>query len=421
MRGGALRLPEFRALAVAGLLSATGDQLARVALSVLVYDRTSSALLTALTYALTFLPAVLGGPLLSGLADRRPRRRLMVGANLLQALAMAAMAVPRLPLGLLLGLLVVVNVLAAPFNAARAALMPDVTRDRYVSALVVDRTLQQTAQVLGFVGTGLLLLVLSPSTALIGDAASFLASAVLLRGWVLERAPATALDGAAGSVGAVGAVGATGAAGATGVTGAAGRRSRVGGALHDASLGTSTIWRDPRVRQAVLVTWVVSAFAIVPEALAAPYARTLTGGPLLVALLMAANPVGNVVSGLWARRWSSRGERALGPLAQLAVLPLAFCLLRPPASVVLGLVGLSGVGMTVSLVARTVFVANIPTRVRGRAFGVAAAGITVSQGVAVAIAGAAASPLAPSTVIGAAGLVGSAAAVVLTTATRVRA
>jgi len=416
VRGGALRLPEFRALAVAGLLSATGDQLARVALSVLVYDRTSSALLTALTYALTFLPAVLGGPLLSGLADRRPRRQLMVGANLLQALAMAAMAVPRLPLGLLLGLLVVVNVLAAPVNAARAALMPDVTRDRYVSALVVDRTLQQTAQVLGFVGTGLLLLVLSPSTALIGDAASFLASAVLLRGWVLERAPATAVASAGGAAGAAGVDGVV-----DGAAGAAGRRSRVGGALHDASLGTSTIWRDPRVRQAVLVTWVVSAFAIVPEALAAPYARTLAGGPLLVAMLMAANPVGNVVSGLWARRWSSRAERALGPLAQLAVLPLAFCLFHPPAAVVLGLVGLSGVGMTVSLVARTVFVANIPTRVRGRAFGVAGAGITVSQGVAIAIAGAAASPLAPSTVIGAAGLVGSVAAVVLTTATRVRA
>jgi len=44
-----LGLPEFRGLALAGLLSAAGDQLARVALSVLVYQRTSSPLLTALT------------------------------------------------------------------------------------------------------------------------------------------------------------------------------------------------------------------------------------------------------------------------------------------------------------------------------------------------------------------------------------
>ena len=48
---GVWALPEFRVLATAGLLSAVGDQVARVALSVLVYDRTSSAVLTALTYA----------------------------------------------------------------------------------------------------------------------------------------------------------------------------------------------------------------------------------------------------------------------------------------------------------------------------------------------------------------------------------
>ena len=40
---------EFRALFLAGVLSVAGDQLARVALSVLVFDRTDSAGLTALT------------------------------------------------------------------------------------------------------------------------------------------------------------------------------------------------------------------------------------------------------------------------------------------------------------------------------------------------------------------------------------
>src|SRR5260221_14792002 len=65
---------EFRALWLAQLLSVAGDQLARVAMTVLVFDRTHSALWTALTYAVTFLPWVIGGLALSGLADRRPRR-----------------------------------------------------------------------------------------------------------------------------------------------------------------------------------------------------------------------------------------------------------------------------------------------------------------------------------------------------------
>ena len=66
----ALRVPEFRVIWLADAQSAVGDQLARVALSVLVFERTSSALLTALAYSLTFLPALIGGALLSGLADR---------------------------------------------------------------------------------------------------------------------------------------------------------------------------------------------------------------------------------------------------------------------------------------------------------------------------------------------------------------
>jgi hypothetical protein len=44
-----------------------------VALAVLVFERTGSPGQTALTYALTFLPAVLAGPLLPGLADRPQR------------------------------------------------------------------------------------------------------------------------------------------------------------------------------------------------------------------------------------------------------------------------------------------------------------------------------------------------------------
>src|SRR5258708_33286777 len=72
---------EFRALWLAQLLSVAGDQLARVAMTVLVFDRTHSALWTALTYAVTFLPWVIGGLALSGLADRRPRQQVMVACD----------------------------------------------------------------------------------------------------------------------------------------------------------------------------------------------------------------------------------------------------------------------------------------------------------------------------------------------------
>src|SRR5437660_1162991 len=69
---------EFRALWGAQLLSVAGDQLARVALTVLVYDQTRSALLAAVAYAASIIPVFLGGILLSGVTDRRPRRQVMI-------------------------------------------------------------------------------------------------------------------------------------------------------------------------------------------------------------------------------------------------------------------------------------------------------------------------------------------------------
>ena len=47
---------EFRPLFGTFLLSTIGDQLARVALTVLVYERTDSPLLSAVTFAISYLP-----------------------------------------------------------------------------------------------------------------------------------------------------------------------------------------------------------------------------------------------------------------------------------------------------------------------------------------------------------------------------
>jgi MFS family permease len=83
---------EFRALWLAQLLSVAGEQLARVAMTVLVYDRTHSALLTAATYAVTFVPWIIGGLALSGLADRLPRRQVMVACDVLRMALVCLMA-----------------------------------------------------------------------------------------------------------------------------------------------------------------------------------------------------------------------------------------------------------------------------------------------------------------------------------------
>src|SRR5215471_15893363 len=142
---------EFRSLWLAQVLSVAGDQLARVALTLLVFDRTGSSLLAAVTFAASIVPTFVGGITLSGLADRWPRRRVMIACDLSRALLVAIMALPGMPLVALVGLLVLVTLISAPFTSARAALYPDVlTGDKYVVGTAVTLITFQVALVLGF-------------------------------------------------------------------------------------------------------------------------------------------------------------------------------------------------------------------------------------------------------------------------------
>ena len=63
---------EYRALWFAQLLCIGGDQFARVALAVLIYDRTGSPALAAVTFAVTAVAMAAGGLLLGWTADRYP-------------------------------------------------------------------------------------------------------------------------------------------------------------------------------------------------------------------------------------------------------------------------------------------------------------------------------------------------------------
>ncbi|QUQ62313.1 MFS transporter [Kutzneria sp. CA-103260] len=372
---------EYRALLSAYTISMAGDQFARVALSVLIFERTGSAALTALTYALTFLPDLVGGPLLSGLADRRPRRTVMITADVLRAVLVAVMALPGVGFPVIAALLVVVQLAGAPANAARGALLPQILGgDDYPAGQAGLSSAGQAAQVAGFAGGGALIVAIGTGGVLLADAATFAASAALVLLGIRHRDAAATTEA---------------------------KRSWGSDLLAGARLVATT----PRLR-ALIAYACISGIYIAGEALAAPYAAELGGGPTLVGLLFAGFAAGAVAGMLLLARLSAPTQLRLLPLlAVCSCLPLVLCLLDPPAPVVVLLFVLSGVASGYQVTASTTFMRNVPDDRRGQAFGLAVTALKVAQGVGVGLAGVIAEGLTPHGTVALAGVVGVLAAV----------
>jgi len=382
--GDVFAVSEFRALWLAYLLSVAGDQLALVALTVLVFDRTHSPLLTAATYAVSFLPWLLGGLALSGLADRLPRRLVMIACDLARAMLVATMALPGMPLWLLIALLFVVTLLDSPFRAARSAMIPDILPgDMYVLGTAAMQTTNQTGRVLGFAMGGVIVGALGVRPALGADAATFAASALLVWLGVHSRprparaGPATQADG------------------------------RNGSALR-------FVFADKRLRTLMLLGWLV-AFYAVPEALAVPYTARFHGGALAAGLVLAAGPFGAIIGSIAFSRLvdPSKRLRWMGPLAVGCCAALGLCFFRPGLAASLVIFAASTSLSAYQLSANAAFVSAVPAHRRGAAFGLANTGIRVGQGAWFLVAGAAAGFVTPATVIAASGILGAASAAVL--------
>jgi MFS family permease len=434
--GEVFRNAEFRALWAAELCSILGDQLARVGLAVLVYGRTGSAAWTAATYALTFLPALAGGVLLGRLADRYRRRELMMVADLARAGLLGVMALPGVPLWLLCVLLVVVVTLGAPHSAAQGALLPDVLGSRFEAGLAVRQITSQSAQLAGFGLGGAALTVVSPSVALAADALTFAASAALVRFGLRDRPVAAAAgptaaaaeeatgdaapgDAATGDAATGDAVTGSDAGGGDAVTemdaGRSGAARSGAQWLADTRAGVHAVAGNRTRRVLAGLVWLVGCY-VVPEGLAAPYAAALDADPLVVGLLMAADPAGSVLGAWLITRLvpAHLRPRLIGVCAVAGGLSLAGCFAGPGVVGSVLLWGISGLFSSACLVqAQASFVRATPDELRGRAIGVAASGLIAAQGIAILLAGVLAERIGAVPTVGLTGLVGALVAGVL--------
>jgi len=151
----ALRIPDFRLLWAAGLISSLGSWLLVIAIPAYILAVTGSLRDTGLTLAAEYLPQLVLGPVAGVVADRWDRRRLMIAANLFGAGAVAVML-----LGLSPGRFWVLYVALVAENAG-AALYGPALRAR-TPAIVGTGPLLSSANSLTSAGGGIVGLIGGP-------------------------------------------------------------------------------------------------------------------------------------------------------------------------------------------------------------------------------------------------------------------
>ena len=372
---------EFRALWMAQLLSVVGDQLARVALTVLVYDQTRSALLAAITFVVSIVPTFIGGVTLAWLADQYPRRAVMITSDIVRAVLVVVMAIPGVPLAVLVALLFVVTLAGAPFLAARAAIYPDVLRatgtcwvPQCRSPRSSSRRSSASRSEVRWSGCS------DPGTSMLADAATFVVSALIVRAYIRPRAaPATMISGDHVS-------------------------SRLAGVIAGARL----VFATPALLTPMLFGW-LAAFYNAPEGVVTPLARVLGGGAAAVGVLLAAQALGQAVGAIVFSRFVAPAVRLrfMGPLAVSTCAVLVLFAWRPGLAVSLLILIASGLFASYQLAANAAFVSAAPQQRRSQAFGLAQGGMSLGQGTVLILAGAAAEHHAPARVIAVCGAVGA--------------
>jgi len=373
---------EYRTLLAGQAQSLAGDQVARIALTVLVYSRTRSPLLAAAAYTASVLPWLVGGLVLAGLADRWPRRQVMVACDMARGALAGLMTVPGMPLPAMTGLLFAVTLLDGPFTAARAGTLRDILPGgQYRTGVAVTMSTFMAAMVAGYAAGGVLVAGIGARPSLLLDAATYLVSAAAIRLTVAARPAA---------------------------------RQRSGNPAQALAL----VFSSGQLRTCMLFGWLAGVYTV-PAALAVPAAASVGGGPAAAGLVFAAAPLGTAAGAvLYHRAGAARQARWMGPLAVLCCATLALFAAGPGLAAALMIITGSGAAGSFQVAANAGFMAALRRDQQAQAFGVAQAGMAAVQSVSYLAAGAAAAAAGPAVVIAAWGIGGAAIALALTASWR---
>ena len=346
-----LAVPIYRTVFLTRALAIGADTLRTVALSVLVFTATGSALLGAVTYGISFLPQVVGGLVLGALPDLLRPRLLLVTGYALEAASATLLAVG-LPVWASLLLVAGIGCLAPVFNGTSGRLTADaLDGEAFVMGRSMFQLASSAAQILGLAGGGVAVAAVGPHMALL-IAATGHACAALWARVTLPDLPAP---------------------------GKQDERSLVRQSFH----GAMELLADRTIRRILLASWLPPACVIGGTSLLIPYAMLRQFPDGAAGVILACVPVGMFTGNLVV-------ARVLSPRTRDRAVPLLVVVLGAPLvpfafgvhPVVAGaLMVVLGCGYAYGIGLQAPFKNALPDDARGQAFGLMSTGLMTLQGV----------------------------------------
>ena len=347
-----LAVPVFRVLFLCRALAIGADTLRTVALSFLVFDRTGSAFLGALTFGISFLPQVFGGVVIGALPDLVRPRPLIASGYLIEAVGAAVLALAGLPVWACLLLVASIGCLSPVFNGTAGRLTADtLSGDAYVLGRSLFQLIASAAQLIGLAAGGLAVATVGAQHALLITAACHLVAALGTRLGMADL-PAPHREGDRSLLG---------------------RSRRV----------NAQLLADRTVLRLLFVLWLPPAFVTGAESLLVPYSAVRGFPDGAAGLLLACVPVGMIPGNLVVARLLSPAtrERAVPVLVALLGLPLLAFALDLDMVALGALLVVTGFGFGYGIGVQRQFRDAVPAGVRGQAFGLASTGLMTLQGV----------------------------------------
>ena len=328
----------FRRVFLAHAASRAGDAFNTVALVVLVFRLTGSGLGVATTVVFEVLPVVVLGPFAGVVADRYPRRSVMVAADVLRAVLVGLLALAHGEVALAYAVAFGVSVGTILFNPAASSLVPDIVeKDETVTANSALWTVAVVAQIILAPLAGGLIAWAGVGIAFAVNAVSYGFSAILLRGVDAAKRPARLPAGGWAAV----------------------------------REGVAVVRQSQLLRRLAVVQVLASLSAGATSGLLVVLAADGLGvGPSGFGVLLACIGAGAALGPLVLRRHVQPGDKRwlFGPYALRGGTDLALAAVSSPV-IAGGALALYGVGTSTGMISyQSTLQTTVPPEVRGRAF-----------------------------------------------------